>query len=60
MNITVKRYRQKGVATDGHLYADNDYVCDTAENTCYCISPGTYHVTLEGQAVRQESTLPAP
>lgn len=46
MKITIKRYRQKGKTTDGHLYADDDYVCDTAENTRYCISPGTYQVTL--------------
>lgn len=46
MQITIKRYRQKGAAVDGHLYIDNEHVCDTAENTLYMMEAGTYQVRL--------------
>lgn len=46
MTITIKRYRQQGAATDGHLYIDNQYVCDTAESTPHRMEAGTYQVRL--------------
>lgn len=46
MNITIKRYRQKGAATDGYLIIDSERVCHTAENTQYKMDAGTYHVRL--------------
>lgn len=46
MQITIKRYRQKGAAVDGHLYIDNELVCDTAENTHHMMVAGTYQVRL--------------
>lgn len=46
MNIELRRYRIKPETTDGQIYIDGQKVCDCAEHTPTCLSPGTYPILI--------------
>ena len=46
MKIVIKRIHIKGEVTEGHLYIDELFVCDTIENSTSCLVPGKYPVSL--------------
>lgn len=46
MKIKIIRYQIKGECCDAHLYIDNRYVCDCAENACHRVPQGPYEVEL--------------
>ena len=46
MDIHIHRILQRGVITEGYLTIDGNRICDTLENTNYCLPPGTYNITL--------------
>lgn len=44
MNIEIRRYRHKGEAIDGELYADGQKLCQTAENATTALPSGRYRI----------------
>lgn len=50
MQIEIKRKRTTRYGTDGHLYIDGTYVCDTAENPINHLPAGDYEVQLQYDA----------
>lgn len=50
MQIEIKRIRTTRYGTDGRLYIDGNYVCDTTENPIHHLPTGSYRVTLRRNA----------
>jgi len=46
MNIYIKRYRVNSEVTDGRLFIENQFICDTTEATKTILPPGIYQVVL--------------
>lgn len=46
MTIQIKRNLVKGEITQGKLYIDGSYVCDTLENSRSCLSSGFYAIRI--------------
>lgn len=51
MHIEIKRNRTTHYGTDGRLYIDGNYVCDTTENPIYHLPTGFYRVTLQSHPI---------
>ena len=52
MHIEIKRNRTTRYGTDGRLYIDGNYVCDTTENPIHHLPTGSYQVTLQHNAAK--------
>lgn len=52
MHIEIKRNRTTHYGTDGRLYIDGNYVCDTTENPVHHLPTGSYKVTLQHNAAK--------
>lgn len=53
MHIKIKRNRTTRYGTDGRLYIDGNYVCDTTENPIHHLPTGSYRVTLQHNAAKR-------
>lgn len=51
MKIEIKRIRTTRYGTDGRLYINGNYVCDTTENPIHHLPTGTYQVFLQNHPV---------
>lgn len=52
MHIEIKRNRTTRYGTDGRLYIDGNYVCDTTENPTHHLPTGSYRLTLQHNAAK--------
>lgn len=52
MKIEIKRNHNTRYGTDGRLYIDGNYVCDTTENPTYHLPAGFCQVTLQHNAAK--------
>ena len=46
MTIHIKRNLVKGEVTEGKLYIDDIFICDTLENTHSCLTAGSYPISI--------------
>ena len=46
MKILIKRNLAKGEVTEGKLYIDDIFICDTLENTHSCLTAGSYPISI--------------
>ena len=46
MNIIIKRTQSIKHFVEGHLYIDENLICDTLENSCSCLSSGIYAIRI--------------
>lgn len=46
MNIVINRTLVKGEVTEGQLFIDDIYICDTLENSASCLVQGSYPISL--------------
>ena len=46
MNIIIKRTQSIKHFVEGHLYIDENLICDTLENSRSCLSSGIYAIRI--------------
>ena len=46
MKILIKRNLAEGEVTEGKLYIDDIFICDTLENTHSCLPAGSYTISI--------------
>ena len=46
MTILIKRNLAEGEVTEGKLYIDDIFICDTLENTHSCLPAGSYPISI--------------
>ena len=47
INIILQRVRSTRYGLDGELFINNIKICDTVENTAYCLDEGEYKIELK-------------
>jgi len=47
LEIKITRTRVKSQTTDGYLTIGGQHICETAENTRYCLPAGSYHIQFD-------------
>lgn len=47
LEIKIIRTRVKRLTTDGYLTIGGQRICETAENTRYCLPAGSYHIQFD-------------
>ena len=54
MNIIIKRTQSIKHFVEGHLYIDENLICDTLENSRSCLSSGIYAIRqAQGAGIQQ-------